>query len=79
MMPSHRTMKVICPWCPDERTYKRVTHLRSHVKTAHPNQLAKYSSDLISENNGTWFSLNPEGYGRLANGTEWGSTPTTHA
>ena len=79
MMPSHGTMRVICPWCPDEKTYKRVTDLRSHVKGAHPHQLAKYPADLISENNAIWFSLDPEGYSRLVKGTEWGSTSATHA
>ena len=65
MMPSHGTMRVICLWCPDEKTYKRVTNLRSHVKGAHPHKLAKYPADLISENNAIWFSLDPEGYRRL--------------
>ena len=51
MMPSHETLRVICPWCPDEKTYERVTDLRSHMKGAHPHQLAKYPADLISENN----------------------------
>ena len=68
MMASHETMRVICPWCPDKKTYKRVTDLRSHMKGALPHQLAKYPADLISENNAIWFSLDPEGYRRLVKG-----------
>ena len=49
MMPSHETMRVIYAWSPDEKTNKRVTDLRSHVKGAHPHQLAKYPADLISK------------------------------
>lgn len=79
MGPTHGTLKVICPWCPDERTYKRVTDLRSHAKQSHSHQLAKYPGDLITESNGIWFSLHPEGYNRLVPGSEWGSNAATHA
>lgn len=56
MGPIHGTLKVICPWCPNERTYKRVTDLRSHAKQSHSHQLAKYPGDLITESDGIWFS-----------------------
>ena len=35
-------------------------------------------SNLISENNAIWFSLDPEDYRRLVKGTEWGSKSATH-
>ena len=38
------------------------------MKGAHPHQLAKYPSDLISEKNAIWFSLDPEGYRRQVKG-----------
>jgi uncharacterized C2H2 Zn-finger protein len=79
MMPTHGTMKVLCPWCPEERIYKRVSDLKAHARQAHLHQVGKYPPEMISEPNSIWLSFDPEGYRKLVKGRSWGSTAATHA
>ena len=79
MMAEHGGMKVICPWCPEERVYKRVPDLKAHAKQAHPHQLSKYPAEFILESNCIWFSLDPVAYRKVAEGSSWASTTATQA
>jgi hypothetical protein len=79
LMSDHGGLRVVCPWCTEERAYKRVPDLKAHVKQSHPHQLVKYSSELITESNCIWFSLDPKAYRKVIEGSPWGSSAATHA
>lgn len=60
-------MRVVCPYCPKEKLFKRSTpELRDHVSSHHPLNLKDLQDkDFFSESNGFWLSIHPKDYKRL--------------
>ncbi|KAK3087213.1 hypothetical protein FSP39_003179 [Pinctada imbricata] len=65
----HSCMSVICPFCQNRKTFKRITpELRDHVRTYHPMDLAGLKDlykEFFSEANGYWLAAYPRDYRAL--------------
>ncbi|KAK3095097.1 hypothetical protein FSP39_010292 [Pinctada imbricata] len=61
----HLRLAVMCPWCPEERPYRRIVDLKDHTKIAHRSKLDVMPPAFFSENNGFWLSFYPADYTRV--------------
>ena len=62
----HGSLTVICPFCfSEEKLFKRVSDLKSHVRNCHLGKTEGMPAELFSENNGYWGSVKPLQYSRL--------------
>ena len=63
---NHSTLSVICPFClHKQRTFKRVSDLKLHVRNTHAEKTEGMPADLFSEPNAFWCSLFPSDYRRV--------------
>ena len=62
----HGSLTVIGPFClSEEKLFKRVYDLKSHVRNRHQGKTEGMPPELFSENNGYWGSVKPLEYSRL--------------
>lgn len=63
----HGCMRVVCPFCPKEKLFKRSTpELKEHVASHHPTDLKDLGDkDFFAERNGFWMAIHPKDYKRL--------------
>ena len=62
----HGSLTFICPFClSEEKLFKRVADLKSHVRNCHLGKTEGMPAELFSENNGYWGSVKPLKYSRL--------------
>ncbi|XP_053407921.1 uncharacterized protein LOC128559642 [Mercenaria mercenaria] len=58
----HTYLAVICPFCPKEKTYKRVFDLKTHCGKRHKQEIKDVPDDTFTEANGFYLAINPEKY-----------------
>jgi len=74
MGKEHGSFKVFCVFCTKrERVLKRVSDLKVHVVSKHPQVVIDLPEDVFSEANGFWWSLFPRDYAKFVTPTSYDS------
>ncbi|XP_063443738.1 uncharacterized protein LOC134724566 [Mytilus trossulus] len=61
----HKRLSVICVWCPEEKSYRRMVDLKEHVMAHHRSKIELMPYSFLSENNGFWMANYPETYAKV--------------
>ena len=61
----HKRLSVICVWCPEEKTYRRMVDLKEHIMTNHRSKIELMPNSFLTENNGFWMANYPETYAKV--------------
>ncbi|XP_071151379.1 uncharacterized protein [Mytilus edulis] len=61
----HKRLSVICVWCPEEKSYRRMVDLKEHVMAHHRSKIELMPYSFLSENNGFWMANSPETYAKV--------------
>ncbi|CAG2256847.1 unnamed protein product [Mytilus edulis] len=61
----HKRLSVICVWCPEEKSYRRMVDLKEHVMANHRSKIELMPYSFLSENNGFWMANYPETYAKV--------------
>ena len=71
----HSAMRVVCPWCFEEKhTYRTTAERLKHVDKRHKYvQDEMKKEDFFSERNGYWMALKPQDYKRVTKPTDYSS------
>ncbi|CAC5410327.1 unnamed protein product [Mytilus coruscus] len=61
----HKRLSVVCVWCPEEKSYRRMVDLKEHIMANHRSKIEIMPYSFLSENNGFWMSNYPETYAKV--------------
>ena len=61
----HKRLSLICVWCNDEKSYRRMVDLKEHVLASHRSRFEIMPSNFLTENNGFWMANYPETYAQV--------------
>ncbi|CAG2204370.1 unnamed protein product [Mytilus edulis] len=61
----HKRLSVVCVWCPEEKSYRRMVDLKEHMMANHRSKIEFMPYSFLSKNNGFWMSNYPETYAKV--------------
>ncbi|CAC5364595.1 unnamed protein product [Mytilus coruscus] len=61
----HKRLSVVCVWCPEEKSYRRMVDPKEHIMANHRSKIELMPYSFLSENNGFWMSNYPETYAKV--------------
>lgn len=75
----HAVMTVICPFCPEEKTFTKASDLKDHMDKRHHTTASCLPAQFTSERNCIWLSLKPEDYTKVCDPTDRHTTEAIKA
>ena len=61
----HRSLTVICPMCPEERSFRRMVDLKEHANIMHKRKMVLMPANYFSENNSYVMAFYPQDYRKV--------------
>ncbi|CAC5415764.1 unnamed protein product [Mytilus coruscus] len=61
----HKRLSLICVWCPEEKSYRRMVDLKEHITANHRSKIELLPYSFLSENNGFWMANYLETYAKV--------------